>query len=86
MSTIRYCDPEFEIICKNKDCKETHYYKDLRIANTKCNKYQTKFINLKIDKLWEMTRKINDSKLAIDFMFELGEIRKSINDKVITHS
>ncbi len=36
-STIRYCDPEFEIICKKKGCNETHYYKDLRIANTKRN-------------------------------------------------
>ena len=35
-STIRYCDPEFEIICKKKGCNETHYYKDLRIANTIC--------------------------------------------------
>ncbi len=49
-STIRYCDPEFEIICKNKYCKETHYYKDLRIANT----ISRKCVKCGFDDCWNM--------------------------------
>ncbi len=50
------------------------------------NKYQTKFINELIDQLWVKTREIKNSRLAIDIMGLLAEVKTSINDTELSHS
>lgn len=45
-------------------------------------KYQTQFINLKLDSLWEKTRLLTKSqaKLAIDMMGLINEIKDAVKD------
>ncbi len=44
------------------------------------SKYQTKYINEKLDQLWKNTKEIKDAELAVVFMELIAEVRKSIND------
>ena len=77
-STIRYCDPEFEIICKKKGCNETHYYKDLRIANTTRNDFENdelKYIRFVIRKNIEANGLCEKDIIVLDKMSVLlGEM------------
>ncbi len=56
----KYCDPEFEMICRNDECKATHYYKELEISNT------NEISNEEIDSAKEAGKKIAEMVLGKD--------------------